>query len=89
MTIQKLFVTNDEKISNLGRSRASVATVFSVFKQKPLLSISELTRRTGLSKPTAISAVTRLIDLGIIENVSEKKWGQIYAYTGYTSLLAP
>ena len=87
--IQRLFGADNEKILNLGRSRPSALTVFSAFKQKPLLTISEITRQTGLSKPTAISAVDRLITLGIIENISEKKWGQIYAYSSYTKLLAP
>jgi hypothetical protein len=35
-----------------------------------------------------MTSVNRLIDLGIIENRSEKKWGQIYAYSGYAKLLA-
>ena len=87
--IQKLFAADYDRISGLGRSRVSVATVFEIFKQKPLLTISEITQRTGLSKPTAISAVNRLITLGIIKNASEKKWGQAYAYSGYTKLLAP
>jgi predicted transcriptional regulator len=62
--------------------------VFTLFKEKPLLTIAEITRRTELSKPTAISSVDRLIDLGIIKNISEKKWGQIYSYAGYAKLLA-
>jgi len=86
--IKKLFAADDEKVAALGRARGSAGQVFAVFKQKPLLTIAELTRRTGLSKPTAITSVGRLIDLGIIENKSEKKWGQIYAYSGYTALLA-
>ena len=85
--IRKLFAADDAKIAVLGRARASAEAVFAIFKQKPLLAISEITRRTGLSKPTAISAVGRLIDLGIVKNTSEKKWGQIYAYSGYTRLL--
>ena len=85
--IQKMFAADDAKIAGLGRSSASVKTVFDVFKQKPLLCINEITRPTGISKPTAISAVNRLIDLGILRNVSEKKWGRLYAYTAYTNLL--
>ena len=87
--IQKLFAADNEKVLTLGRAYPSAATVFAAFKQKPLLTIAELTKRTGFSKPTAISAVNRLMNLGIIKNVSEKKWGQIYSYSGYTSLLAP
>jgi Fic family protein len=88
VTIKRLFAADDEKAAGLGRARGSAVQVFSVFKQKPLLTTAEITRRTGLSKPTVISTIGRLIDLGIIENKSEKKWGQIYAYSGYIALLA-
>jgi len=87
LEIKNLFAKDDEKLSGLGRARASTETIFAVFKQKPVLSIAEITRRTGLTKPTAISTVKRLIDLGIIENISDKKWGQIYAYSAYIALL--
>jgi len=89
MAIKSLFAADDAKVAGLGRARASAEAMFAEFKQKPLLAIAEITKRTGLSKPTAMGAVTRLIGLGIIENTSEKKWGQIYAYSGYTRLLKP
>jgi DNA-binding IclR family transcriptional regulator len=73
----------------MSRARESAGAVLSEFKKKPLLAIPEIVQRTGLSTPTAISAVGRLIDLGILKNISEKKWGQIYSYDGYTKLLSP
>ena len=85
--IKKLFAADDEKIATLGRARVSAEQVFAAFKQKPLLTIAEITRQTKLSKPTAISSVNHLINLGIITNKSEKKWGQIYSYNGYAELL--
>jgi Fic family protein len=88
IAIKRLFAADDEKVAGLGRARGSAEQVFALFKQKPLLTIAEITRRTGLSKPTAMGTVNRLINLGIIENRSEKKWGQIYAYSGYTTLLS-
>ena len=87
INIKKLFAADDEKTAGLGRARDSAEQVFAAFKQKPLLTIAEITRQTGLSKPTAISSVNRLIDIGIIANKSEKKWGQIYSYCGYSALL--
>jgi len=88
VALKKLFAADGAKIAALGRSRNSVEQAFTVFRQKPLLTIAEITQRTELSKPTAISSVRRLIDLGIIKNRSEKKWGQIYSYDGYAKLLA-
>lgn len=89
LKIKKLFETDDKRIANIGRARKSATIVLSAFKQKPLLTITEITKRTGLTKPTAISMVGRLMELGIIKSISEKKWRQIYSYTEYTKLLTP
>ncbi|MDR3211150.1 MAG: Fic family protein [Planctomycetota bacterium] len=87
LRIKEMFKQDDVKVAGIGRARESVGMVLDKFKQKPLLTIREITKRTGFSKPTAISGVGRLMDLGIIKNVSEKKWGQVYSYVGYTKLL--
>jgi Fic family protein len=89
LKIKKMFDKDDERVADIGRARESAGAVLAEFKQKPLLTIAEITKRTGFAKTTAISAVNRLIDLGIIKNISEKKWGQIYSYAGYTKLLSP
>ncbi len=89
LKIKKMFDKDDELVEGVGRARESASRVLAEFKQKPLLSIAEITNRTELTRPTAISAVNRLIDLGIIKNISEKKWRQIYSYEGYTKLLNP
>jgi len=85
--IQKMFNKDDARIKGIGRAHESASIVLAEFKQKPLLTITEITKRTKLSKPTAISTVRRLIDLDIVKNISEKKWGQIYSYEGYIKLL--
>ena len=87
IAIKKLFASDKGKIAEIGRASASAAEVFNVFRQKPLLGIAEIEQRTGISRPTAISSVKRLIDLGIIENISDKKWRQLYAYSAYIKLL--
>ncbi len=85
--IKKIFEKDDATISKMGRSRVSVALVLNEFKRKPLLSIAEITKAIKLTKPTAISSVERLIELGILKNISERKWKQIYSYSEYTDLL--
>jgi len=87
ININKLFSADDKKAAGLGRARDSAEQVFAAFKQKPLLTIAEITQKTKLSKPTAISSVNHLIHLGIISNISQKKWGQIYLYDGYVKLI--
>ena len=88
LMIKTLFAHDEARLCAIGRAGLSANKIFSLFKQKPMLNIAEITRRTGLTKPTAISTVKRLIDLGIVKNISEKKWGQVYAYSAYIALLS-
>ena len=87
--IQKLFSEDEKKLETLGKAKVSAKTVFAQFEQKPILTVAEIENRIKLSRPTIISSINRLIDLGIISNTSEKKWGQTYAYSKYIELLKP
>lgn len=87
--IQKLFADDEQKLKTLGKAQKSAKIVFEQFEQKPILTVAEIEGRIKLSRPTIISSVNRLIELGILTNTSEKKWGQTYAYTGYIDLLSP
>ncbi len=89
IAIQRLFTSDKEKVSGLGRATKSGLAIFSEFQKKPLLSVSEIVNRTGISKPTVISTLNKLIGLGVVSKQSEKKWGQTYTYTGYVKLLTP
>lgn len=87
--IQKLFSDDEKKLETLGKAKVSAKTVFAQFEQKPILTVAEIENKIKLSRPTIISSINRLIDLGIISNTSEKKWGQTYAYSQYIELLKP
>lgn len=87
--IQKLFADDEQKLKTLGKAQKSAQIVFEQFEQKPILTVAEIESKIKLSRPTIISSVNRLIELGILTNTSEKKWGQAYAYTGYIDLLSP
>lgn len=87
--IQKLFSEDEKKLETLGKAKVSAKTVFAQFEQKPILTVAEIENKIKLSRPTIISSINRLIDLGIISNTSEKKWGQTYAYSQYIDLLKP
>ena len=86
--IQKLFADDEQKLTSLGKAQTSAKIVFERFEQKPILTVAEIEAKIKLSRPTIISSINRLIDLGILTNTSEKKWGQTYAYTGYINLLS-
>jgi len=89
LAIKKAFAKADEKIAGIGRPRISAARVFAEFKQKPVLTVLEISTATGLTKKTVTTAISRLVGLGIVRGSVERKWGQIYVYSDYTAILEP
>jgi Fic family protein len=88
LAIKKVFDEADKKVDGIGRARIPAARVLAEFKRKPLLTISEIAGRTGLSNNAVSNNIERLIRLGIINAASERKWGQIYAFSEYVDILA-
>jgi Fic family protein len=89
LAILRLFRADDAAAASLGRASSSALAVLAALKQKPVLSVAELTAKTGKTKPTVISSINHLIRLGIVTKVGERKWGQVYSYAGYIRLLTP
>ncbi|MCL2220217.1 MAG: MarR family transcriptional regulator [Chitinispirillia bacterium] len=51
--------------------------------KKPLLTAKEIIQNTEISKPTVMKSLKHLSELGIIRNITENKWGQIFEYSAY------
>ena len=61
--------------------------VHSLLERKPLVSIASAAERLTLTAPTIGSAMDRLIDLGIVEEVTGRKRDRLYAYRAYLAIL--
>jgi len=87
MKIRWIFQRDEDTVSGLGRSAKATLKVLEQFRKKPMLKIGELVEKTGLSRPTAISSVNRLMELKILTPLLEQKWGQTYVYSEYVDAL--
>lgn len=90
-TTQKLlhlFEKNKNKINALGKPAGSALRVQQVLQQKPIISIAKAANETGLTVPTITTAFERLIKLEIVKEVTERKRGRLYMYTGYVDILS-
>ena len=76
-----------ERIHRSGRKAGSMLQIHEIFRKKPIISSTELTRTSTLSAPTVNAAVTALSDLGIIKEITGKKRDRIYVYDRYLSTL--
>jgi Fic family protein len=87
-TLVRQFEEDRKKIQALGKATGSALRVHHVLQQSPIISITNVARKTGLSFPTAKMSLTKLEELGIVSVLPKKGRSQLYGYTQYISLLS-
>lgn len=85
--LNKLFDEDLIKINTLGRAKFSCIDVFDYLKKCPQVTVSSLTEALEMTPPTARSALTHLLELGIVEEISGKQRDKIYVYKAYLAKL--
>ena len=82
-----LFKENGARIEGLGRRAGSALRVHEALTAYPIRSLSQVCDRTGLTHPTASSAMEALVELGIAREATGRRRGRLFAYDGYLSIL--
>lgn len=70
-----------------GRRAGSVLRVHEAIKSRPILSMPEIARVTGVAFPTASSAMDVLIELGIARELTGKRRNRLFVYSQYLEIL--
>jgi Fic family protein len=83
----KLFQEDREHIVPHGRRAGSALRVHDALKARPITSLPEVCQRTGLSFPTAATAMDLLMKLGIAREVTGKARNRIFVYERYLAIL--
>ncbi len=86
--ISAMFEADIEKTKTLGRAAPTAAAVLVALQQRPIVTIGTAATVAGVSFPAAAKALRHLRDLGIVEEVSGKRRGRVYAYTHYLDILS-
>ena len=90
ITAQRLVMLFKEDTQKIQMSKLGVNSALRVFNAlcaRPVLSLPELVRRTGLTFPTAAKGVDVLIRLNIVRELTGRKRNRIFAYDSYVALL--
>lgn len=77
-----------QRIEELGRAAGTSLRVLELLKERPLLNIRQVAERLRISFPTAQAALERLLDLGIVEELTGRRRGRLFVYTEYLALLS-
>lgn len=89
-TVQRLtalFQEDHDRIVPKRRRAGSALRVHEALKARPLASLQDVCMRTGLSFPTAASAVDLLVELGIARELTGKRRNRVFAYHRYLAIL--
>jgi Fic family protein len=82
-----LFSTDRERISGGGRRAGSAMRVQEAFKARPVSSMQDLRKRSGLSFPATAAGMDLLRELGLARELTGKRRNRVFAYDAYLSIL--
>lgn len=82
-----MFGDDRRQIESQGRRAGSAIRVHDALKARPILSLPDISRTTGLSFPAASSAMSLLTELGIARELTGKRRDRLFVYDGYLALL--
>lgn len=86
--LSELFATDQSRIQQTGRRAGSALRVLQAFMVHPILYISSVREHTGLSISAATSAVTLLVELGIVRELTGQRRNRLFSYNQYLSILS-
>jgi Fic family protein len=83
-----LFDADRRRIQELGRPAGSALQVHQALMKHPLSTVAKAASLSGLSQPTASSALSRMTDIGIAREVTGRRRDRLFAYGAYLDLLS-
>jgi Fic family protein len=86
--IVDIFKRDREQITAESDRAGSALRVHELFQQNPFLTANLLVERTGLTAPTINAVLADLERLRIIEEVTGRRRGRVFGYSGYLAILS-
>ncbi len=85
--LMELFQVDRGHIESHGRRAGSALRVHEALKARPILSMPEVCRRTGLSFPAASSAMNLLVEVAVAREFTGKRRNRLFVYDRYLAIL--
>jgi Fic family protein len=87
LALRELFQVDQQRVMTLGRAAVSALRVYEVLKERIVVSIPRAAQETGLTWPTVNDALRRLLQLGIVREVTGRNRARVYVYQRQLDLL--
>jgi Fic family protein len=85
--MNRIFDEDLQKIASLGRLRPSCQQVLEYLKKLPQVSVPLLAKDLNITAPTARNALNKMVEQGILDEITGKKRDKIYLYRRYLNIL--
>jgi Fic family protein len=76
-----------KKIATLGRSANSALQVHHALMEHPIATSGSLVEKTGITSATVNKALSHLLELGIVTELTAQKRNRLYSYTEYIEIM--
>ena len=86
--ILNLFETDRAKFNKLGRKAGNASRVFEQFTRRPVLSASQLSMDLALPTPTIRRALSVLVELKLINEITGQRRNRVWLYQDYYAILS-
>jgi len=83
-----LFQADRVRIQSRGRAAGSALRVYDAIKERPLTSLQEICRRSGLSFPATSAGMNVLMELGITRELTGRRRDRLFGYSQYLTILS-
>lgn len=87
LRIVTLFKTDRDRIAKLGDRTSSVLRLHDFLQARPFVTATQAAKQTGLSMPTVNSSLEILEREGVIQELTGKRRGRVYAYSAFLEIL--
>jgi Fic family protein len=84
----KLFEKDAAEVQKLGRIAATTQRVYDALRKRPVLTIKEARRETGLSFPAINKAMVALDRLGMVHELTGGRRNRVFTYQQYLAILS-
>lgn len=89
-SIRQLSILHDKNIARLpisNRKKDNLRAVFEYIEQYPIIDIKRTAKELGISYNTAATVVKKLVELGILQETTNRARNRVFAYEEYLDIL--
>jgi Fic family protein len=83
-----LFKEDTARVQTAGRGAATMLRVLQSLHERPVITLNEVSRRTGLSFPTSAKGMAALTTLGLVRELTGFRRNRVFAYDRYLAVLS-